>query len=111
MYTKEYILDKLNEYTSEFGKPYKADLALYLGISIEYMYALLKTYDIDNSNFDIKFGSNIEKQIYDEIRSLINEDSIKIYDRTVLKALNQELDFYIPEKKLAIEVDGSYWHS
>lgn len=111
IYTKEYILDKLNEYTSEFGKPYKMDLALYLGISIEYMRTLLRTYDIDNSNFDTKFGSYIEKQVYNELKSLIDENSIKIHDKTVLKNLNQELDFYIPQKKLAIEVDGSYWHS
>lgn len=54
---------------------------------------------------------NIDLEVYNELKSLIDEDSIKIHDRTVLKALNQELDFYIPEKKLAIEVDGSYWHS
>lgn len=75
------------------------------------MYTLLRTYDIDNSNFDTRFGSYIEKQVYDEIKSLIAESSIKLHDRTVLKNLNQELDFYIPEKKLAIEVDGTYWHS
>ena len=75
------------------------------------MRTLLRAYDIDNSNFDTKFGSYIEKQVYNELKSLIDEDSIKIHDKTVLKALNQELDFYIPEKKLAIEVDGSYWHS
>ena len=54
---------------------------------------------------------NIDLEVYNELKSLIDEDSIKIHDKTVLKNLNQELDFYIPEKKLAIEVDGSYWHS
>lgn len=58
---------------------------------------------------------NIDLEIYneicDEIKSLIGEDSIKIHDKTILKNLNQELDFYIPEKKLAIEFNGSYWHS
>lgn len=58
---------------------------------------------------------NIDLEIYneicDEIKSLISEDSIKIHNKTVLKNLNQELDFYIPEKKLAIEFNGSYWHS
>lgn len=50
-------------------------------------------------------------ELYDELKSLIDEDSIKIHDKTVLKNLNQELDFYIPEKQLAIEFNGSYWHS
>ena len=66
---------------------------------------------IDSTGQHVEKTYNIDLEVYDEIKSLIDEDSIKIHDKTVLKALNQELDFYIPEKKLAIEVDGSYWHS
>ena len=36
-------------------------------------------------------------------------DSIKTNDRTVIKPL--ELDIYIKDKNLAIEVDGLWWHS
>lgn len=66
---------------------------------------------IDSIDQHIEKPYNIDLEVYNELKSLIDEDSIKIHDKTVLKALNQELDFYIPEKKLAIEVDGSYWHS
>lgn len=66
---------------------------------------------IDSTDQHIEKPYNIDLEVYNELKSLIDEDSIKIHDKTVLKALNQELDFYIPEKKLAIEVDGSYWHS
>lgn len=66
---------------------------------------------IDSTDQHFEKPYNIDLEVYNELKSLIDEDSIKIHDRTVLKALNQELDFYIPEKKLAIEVDGSYWHS
>lgn len=66
---------------------------------------------IDSTDQHDEKTYNIDLEVYDEIKSLIDENSIKIHDRTVLKALNQELDFYIPQKKLAIEVDGSYWHS
>ena len=65
---------------------------------------------IDLTDQHIEKPYNIDLEVYNELRSLIDEDSIKIHDKTILKALNQELDFYIPEKKLAIEVDGSYWH-
>lgn len=66
---------------------------------------------IDSTDQHLEKPYNIDLEVYNELKSLIDEDSIKIHDKTVLKALNQELDFYIPEKKLAIEVDGSYWHS
>lgn len=66
---------------------------------------------IDSTDQHLEKTYNIDLEVYNELKSLIDENSIKIHDKTVLKALNQELDFYIPEKKLAIEVDGSYWHS
>lgn len=66
---------------------------------------------IDSTDQHLEKPYNIDLEVYNELKSLIDENSIKIHDKTVLKALNQELDFYIPEKKLAIEVDGSYWHS
>lgn len=66
---------------------------------------------IDLTGQHVEKTYNIDLEVYNEIKSLVDENSIKIHDRTVLKVLNQELDFYIPQKKLAIEVDGSYWHS
>lgn len=66
---------------------------------------------IDSTDQHIEKPYNIDLEVYNEIKGLIDENSIKIHDKTVLKNLNQELDFYIPEKKLAIEVDWSYWHS
>lgn len=32
-------------------------------------------------------------------------------DRLILKEINQELDVYIPEKNIAFELDGLFWHS
>lgn len=66
---------------------------------------------IDSTDQHHEKPYSIDLEVYNEIKNLIDEDSIKIHDKTVLKSLNQELDFYIPEKKLAIEVDGTYWHS
>ena len=52
--------------------------------------------------------SFIEKEVFDYI-SLIYNGKILCNRRTVIPPL--ELDIYIPEKKLAIEVNGTFWHS
>jgi len=49
--------------------------------------------------------SNLEKELFDSI-----DHSNKIQsDKSVLNG--KELDIYIPDKKLAIEFNGIYWHS
>ncbi len=52
--------------------------------------------------------SNIEKEILEWIKSIYSGTIIE-NDRTVLNG--KELDIYIPEKNLAVEFDGLYWHS
>ena len=52
--------------------------------------------------------SNFEKEIYDFVQS-IYLGTIKHNDRTLIKPL--ELDIYIPDKNIAIECNGLYWHS
>ncbi len=52
--------------------------------------------------------STIEFEVLDYLKTLTDEDIIK-GDRTLLKG--SEIDFYIPSKKLGIEIDGVYWHS
>lgn len=51
--------------------------------------------------------SSGESDLVDFIKSL--GFSTKLHNRSVLAG--KELDIYIPEKKLAIEYDGLYWHS
>lgn len=51
--------------------------------------------------------SRAEKDITDFIRSIYSGNVIE-NDRTVLKP--KELDIYIPERSLAIEYDGLFWH-
>lgn len=52
--------------------------------------------------------SEDEKESTDYIKSIYNNNII-IKDRTVIKPY--ELNIYIPEKRLAIEFNGNYWHS
>ena len=50
--------------------------------------------------------SNAEKEL---LQFLELKESIILNDRTILNG--KELDIYIPDKKLAIEFNGIYWHS
>ena len=52
--------------------------------------------------------SSKEREVADFIRSLY-KGPIKRNDRSILRG--RELDIYLPEKNLAIEFDGIYWHS
>ena len=51
--------------------------------------------------------SSGQKQLVDFLKKIIS--TVQINTRKVI--IPQELDIYIPEKKLAIEFDGLYWHS
>jgi very-short-patch-repair endonuclease len=52
--------------------------------------------------------SKPEQDILDYINSITSNLQIFQHNRSLLKPL--EVDIYIPEKKLAIEFDGIYWH-
>ena len=58
---------------------------------------------------NIFIKSKGEEEIYDFLKSLMNENEIIRNDRKILNGL--ELDFYIPNKNIAIEFNGIYWHS
>lgn len=54
--------------------------------------------------------NTLENELYNFITSIIPSNIIiKRNDRTIL--FGKELDIYIPFKKLAIELNGLYWHS
>jgi hypothetical protein len=70
----------------------------------------LKRLNIDYSK---KVGSRIQEEIVDYIKSIYSGKVIE-NDRTILEQiLNQklELDIYIPDLKIAFEINGVYWHS
>jgi hypothetical protein len=50
-----------------------------------------------------------QNQLYEFISNLLPHDVILQNDRSLLQ--NFELDILIPEKKIAIEYNGLYWHS
>lgn len=58
-------------------------------------------------NCDSFYGSQIEKIIYDFLKEL-NVDFV--YNSRQILPSKKQLDFYLPSKNIAIEVDGLYWH-
>lgn len=65
---------------------------------------VLNLYDIVTADRE---GSSLEDEIYTYIKSIYDGDIIR-HDRDTLNG--KEIDFYIPEKNLAIEFNGTYWH-
>lgn len=55
-----------------------------------------------------KSNSYFQMEVYDHIKSLIDESLIVLNCKTLI--LNKEIDIYIPHLNLAIECDGLYWH-
>ena len=59
--------------------------------------------------------SKHENEINNYLKSIIPNTEIVQNERQIIKNPNTknslELDFYIPEKKIAIEFNGLYWHS
>lgn len=60
------------------------------------------------------YRSKGEKEVYDYVKSLV-DDEVYYQCRGIIKNIDNgsklELDIYIPSKKVAIEYNGSYWHS
>ena len=50
-----------------------------------------------------------EQSLHEYIKSLVGENNVLHSDRETLPG--NELDIYIPSKKLAVEFDGLYWHN
>lgn len=53
---------------------------------------------------------SMEAEVYKYLRELLGNEEIQRHNRSILKN-HKELDIYIPNKHLAIEFDGLYWHS
>ena len=54
--------------------------------------------------------TTVENHFYNFLQEILPKDTvIKRNDRTVLNG--KELDFYVPELKIAFEINGLYWHS
>lgn len=110
IYTEEMLRKTIEYYKKQFGEePFATDIAELLGITYYYTNSLLNKYDLKHL-MNNSFGSRYEKDIYNIIKESNNTIDIKTRDRKTL-GNGQELDIYIPSKRLAIEFNGDYWHN
>lgn len=86
--------------------PFVSDIADATGLTSTTICKYINAYNLDeyiNKSFD----SRPERDIYEFVRQYSN--NVVLHDRHVLKG--KELDIYIPDKNIAIEFNGNYWHS
>lgn len=108
--TEKELIELINKFTKEFKfKPSVMDLAEYTKVSHKSMYYHLSKFDLNHSNLmENKFVSAKERELYKYILSLTDKEVL----HNVFNIINPyELDIYIPDKKIAIEFNGNYWHS
>lgn len=86
--------------------PYAIEVAQDLQISYSLLLKYLHSFKLE-SLINFNKGSQYETDLYDFLTSLgLN---VERHNRQLITP--QELDLYIPEKKIAIEFNGTYWHS
>lgn len=100
--------EKLEEYLSSIGHRVRvSDLSKALGVSDCHVGRLVKQYDLSKYIDRYPDVSSLENTVC----TWLDEYGIEYItnDRSILGDL--ELDIFIPSKNLAIELNGSYWHS
>lgn len=83
-------------------------LANELNVTKSVVSKTLHSYDIFDKICIVRNKSYMENDLLNYIKSIYSGEVIQS-DRDILNG--QELDIYIPDKKLAIEFNGTYWHS
>ena len=101
------ILESIKKFTVENDrKPYKDEICKLMGIGKTTLARCIDRYGLDDK-FNKSFKSMYEKILFEYIQH--NNIKVITNDRKILDGY--ELDIYIPEKNIAIEVYGDYWHS
>ena len=97
-------------YVDKYGrKPSIRDLANMADVSYKSMLYHLNKHRLTTSDYiDYKYTSQGEREVYEFVKS-ITDMEIRHNVRDIV--YGYELDIYLPDKKLAIEFNGSYWHS
>lgn len=99
----KYILD-----TFGANKPTFRQLSAKLGVTRHTVSCKIHEYMLENL-IDIDPLTSFEESELVEIIKELTDCDIETKNRKVISPY--ELDIYIPEKKLAIEFNGTYWHS
>lgn len=103
-YTREEIIAIISDYTAKHGfKPQPLVLKDLLGLGETATYENIKRYGLEDL---LDRHSSVGEK---EVASLFRRQNVIRHDRKILQG--KELDIYLPDLKLAIEYNGSFWHS
>lgn len=90
-------------------KPLLTDIAKTLDVSPMTMARVISKFSLEGLiNESSYYSSNKEEQLYNYIKSIYSGD-IQRHNRSIIYPL--ELDIYVPDKNIAFEFNGTYWHS
>ena len=107
LYTRDEIIKVINNYKRENGiYPFPYDLSNLLNVGMTTVYNYIHDYGLE-SYVNTYYGSVAERDIAEHFKSKFK--NVIIHDRKTLNGI--ELDIYLPDKRIAIEFNGNYWHS
>ena len=106
----EELIKLINKFTlNNSRKPSITDLANEANVGYSVMlYHIHKNNLAYSDLLDTRYASQGEREVYNYVNS-IYDGEVKHNVKNIISPL--ELDIYIPDKKLAIEFNGDYWHS
>lgn len=97
------------KYLKSFGyKPDTTELSNLLGINRPRLLKLIHSFNVEDYISIYDYTSHKETELYKYIES-IYKGSIIRHDKNIIKPY--ELDIYIPDRNIAFEFNGNYWHS
>lgn len=97
------LLSVIRQLTDENNdKPFINEIAIAMSVHESTIRRYIKEYEL-NEHLNHSFRSKYERELANIVGNCI------LGDKTLLDG--QELDIYIPDKRFAIEFNGTYWHS
>ena len=103
---KNELIDIIEGYITKYGeKPFVSDLSKLIDRHEGNINRYINNYDLRHY-INSEYGSRIER----DVLNTFNTNSRRIlHDRQILSG--KELDVSYPDNKLALEINGDYWHS
>lgn len=108
LHNKERLQEFIAE-TFQIRKPTVKELANKLGVNDSTILKSVHTFALEDIVDIETMSSQFESEICDMLYKLKPDLVIERNTRSVLSH-NRELDIYLPDYKLAIEFNGTYWH-
>jgi hypothetical protein len=104
---REECIDKINKFINKYeSKPSREELEEIFGVSKAIVRKYIDRFEL-SAYIDNKFRSKQERYI----AKYLIEHGLNIETNSRKIVSGYEIDIYIPEKKIAIEFNGNYWHS